>query len=88
MTDRIDALTIILDKPMRDDDIASLVAALKQMRGVLEVTPYVRNGLNTAIAEQRIRHEFRQKVLQVLEPPLFGWPIDPEELQGVHISPV
>ena len=41
MTDRIHALTITLDRDIRDDDIAGLVTALKHMRFVADVQPHV-----------------------------------------------
>lgn len=43
MTDRIYALTVLLEEPIRDDDIVTLVQAIKLMRGVLEVTTHVAN---------------------------------------------
>lgn len=75
--ERIDALTIVLDKPMRIEDLGPLANAMKQLQGVIEVIPVIRQVPAAAIAEQRIRQELRQRVMQVLEPPIFGWPVSP-----------
>ena len=80
MTDRIDALTVILDRPTRIDDVAPIANAIKQMKGVIEVTPVVRTAASTAIAEQRIHHELYEKVRKVLEPPIFGWPLEQNDV--------
>ncbi|KKL47628.1 hypothetical protein LCGC14_2333650 [marine sediment metagenome] len=37
MTDRINALTVVLDHDYRDDDIESMILAIMQFRGVLAV---------------------------------------------------
>lgn len=76
MSDRIDALTVILDKPLRLEQITPLANAIRQMNGVLEVIPLIREAPATAIAEQRVHHELYAKVLKVLEPPMFGWPME------------
>lgn len=76
--ERIDALTIILEKPTRIQELGSLANAIKQMKGVIEVIPVVRQVPATAIAEMRVRQELQQRVMQVLEPPMFGWPIEPD----------
>lgn len=43
MTDRIYALTVLLEEPVREDDVETLIQAIKQMRGVLDVTTRVAN---------------------------------------------
>lgn len=67
MTDRYYALTVALERDTRDDDAASLIAAIKQMRGVLDVTGVV-GASDVWVAEQRARAELRQKLMEVLYP--------------------
>ena len=81
--ERIDALTVILDKPTRIEELGPLANALKQMRGVIEVIPVVRQVPTTAIAEMRARQDLHQRVLQILEPPMFGWPLEDGRIDGV-----
>lgn len=38
VTDRIKALTVILDQDYRDDDVQAIVHAIEQLRGVSSVT--------------------------------------------------
>ena len=37
MTDRINTITVVLEKPTRDDDAEMLMSAIRTMRGVLKV---------------------------------------------------
>ena len=67
MTDRINALTVVLDHDYRDDDVAHLVAAIQQFKGVLIVTPNV-STLDSHIAETRVRRELEGKLWDVLRP--------------------
>ena len=37
MTDRVNTLTVILEDPIRDDDVEGLMDAIRSHRGVLDV---------------------------------------------------
>ena len=52
MTDRFFALTVVLDGNIRDDDAEPIIAAIKQLRHVKEVTPHV-FSTEAAIARQQ-----------------------------------
>ena len=67
MTDRIHSLTIVLDKNYRDDDVESIVNAIKMIRGVLSVSLYVSN-LDSHMAEERAKHELGQKLMKIIYP--------------------
>ncbi len=67
MTDRIHALTVILETPTRDDDVEPLVSAIRHMRGVLDVKTEVAD-IDTWAAEERALAELRQKLRHVLWP--------------------
>lgn len=67
MTDRYNALTVILESDMRDDDAESLLAAIRQLRGVASVQPHVADYV-AAMAEERARRELGQKILHVIYP--------------------
>lgn len=68
MTDRIHALTVVLEKDVRDDDCEPLINAIRQMRGVADVTTHVSDP-SSYMAEIRAKHELGQKVLAVIYPP-------------------
>lgn len=67
MTDRFNSLTVVLEKDMRDDDAEALIAAIRQLRGVLSVSGNVADP-SDYIAQQRARHELGDKLWQVLYP--------------------
>lgn len=67
MTDRINALTVVLDRDYRDDDATHLIAAIQQFKGVLSVTPNVAT-LDSHIAETRVRRELGEKLMDVVYP--------------------
>jgi len=67
MTDRYNALIVVLEDDMRDDDAVSLISAIKQMRGVLSVQGNVRN-IERHVAESRIREELGSKLLNIIYP--------------------
>jgi hypothetical protein len=65
MTDRYDALTVILDHDIRADDADGIISAIGMVRGVQQVLPHVMDA-NTAIAENRARHELTRKLWEAL----------------------
>lgn len=67
MTDRINAVTVVLETDIRDDDAENLMAAMRQLRGVLTVTPNVAD-LTAHLAEERARHEIGMKVIDAVFP--------------------
>jgi hypothetical protein len=66
MSDRYNYLTVILEHDLKDEDAEPLIAAIKQLRGVLTVTPNVRDP-GSLLVEQRARRELAEKLWQVLE---------------------
>ena len=61
MTDRLNALVVVLEVDMRDDDAQPLIDAIKQLRGVLSVTGNV-SDLTSTVAETRAKRELYDKV--------------------------
>lgn len=66
MTDRYHALSVCLEKDIRQDDAELLISAIKQMRGVRDVAGSVSN-LDTWSAECRARGDLCQKIYAVLQ---------------------
>ena len=66
MTDRYYALTVVLDHDIRDDDAEPLIAAIKMIKGVAQVTPHVAN-LEIHFAQTRARQELVDKLWEVLK---------------------
>ena len=67
MTDRFNALVVILEKNLRDDDAASLIEAIKHIRGVLEVSGNIATIVDD-VAQARVKREYGEKLIQVLHP--------------------
>ena len=44
MTDRFHSLTVVLEREIRDDDAEPIIAAIKMIKGVAEVTGEVARG--------------------------------------------
>ena len=67
MTDRYNALTVVLEKDIRDDDAEALLAAIRQLRGVLSVSGNVAD-MGDHIAQERARRDLGEKLWRVLYP--------------------
>ncbi|HEU4368305.1 MAG TPA: hypothetical protein VFV05_08790 [Methylomirabilota bacterium] len=65
MTDRAHMLNVALDRDIRDDDIQPLIAAIKQLRGVIGVQLAIADA-STWACRERARHELREKLWAVL----------------------
>lgn len=71
MTDRIYALTVALDRDFRADDAESLMSAIRNLRGVQDVTPLV-VAPDMWTAERRADEAWRKRILKLLEE-THGW---------------
>jgi len=67
MSDRINTITVVLEKETRDDDCEAILTALRMTKGVLRVTPNVADA-GEYMAVERARHELSQKLWEVLYP--------------------
>lgn len=67
MTDRFNALTVVLDHDIREDDAEVLIQAIKMLKGVVDVKGNVADVTAYAI-EARVRNELAQKLLDVVSP--------------------
>lgn len=66
MTDRINALTVVLDHDYRDDDIEVVIQCIQLLRGVISVTPNI-TDISDHIALARAKQELREKLYKALE---------------------
>lgn len=67
MTDRVFALTVVLEKDIRTDDVEAITNAIKMIRGVLNVAEHITDP-STYMAEERARRELGEKLWSVLYP--------------------
>jgi len=67
MTNRVDALTVVLTDGIREDDVEQLVNAIHQLRGVLQVNNHIVRNVDSHIAEARVKDELRSKLLSILD---------------------
>ena len=63
--ERVNALTVVLEKDTREDDVRGLVDAIRHLRGVVDVKGNVANP-ETWIAETRARNAMREKLLDLI----------------------
>lgn len=66
MTDRYNALTVVLESDTRDDDAQVLILAIRMLRGVQSVQPHAATS-EDAIATSRVRAELSKKLWEVLK---------------------
>ncbi len=67
MTDRYDSFTVVLKHNIRSDDAKATINAIKQIKGVLSVTPNI-NDSAEHVAEMRVRNELTEALWKVLHP--------------------
>lgn len=65
MTDRVKALTVVLDTDYREDDVQALARAIGQMKGVVAVSLVKADGTDYA-NRARIRAELTEKLFDLL----------------------
>lgn len=70
MANRFNALTVVLEEDVREEDARAIIAAMSQLRGVLSVTGNVAK-LEDHIAQQRARQDLERKLWTALreDPP-------------------
>lgn len=66
MTDRFNALLVILDKDIREDDAQCLIQAIEQFRNVRKVTGNIAN-IQQSISQARVRGELINGILKILK---------------------
>jgi enamine deaminase RidA (YjgF/YER057c/UK114 family) len=66
MTDRVKALTVVLDADYRIDDIQALVDAIKMMRCVADVETHV-TDINDYMNRARVRSDIFREVAKAFE---------------------
>lgn len=68
MTNRVRALTVVLDRDFRDDDVDVLVQAIRTMRGVetVELGPVVE--YQDHMAREVAKSELRKELFDLLHP--------------------
>lgn len=67
MTTCYNAVTVVLDREIREDDAEHPLTAIRMLKGVLSVEPHVAD-VETHIAETRVRRELGDKLWAVLYP--------------------
>jgi len=67
MTDHYHSIAVALEKNIRDDDAKPIIDALKMIKGVLSVKPYI-SDFESHMAEERAKKEYAAKLWKVLYP--------------------
>lgn len=66
MTQRINALTVVLEKDIREDDVELITNAIRMLKYVLSVNTNV-SDINSHIAYQRARYDIQDKLFEALK---------------------
>lgn len=66
MTDRVHSLLVVLEQDVRNDDIKSLVNAIREFRNVASVTLNITDP-TSIMAEERARYQLANKLWEVLK---------------------
>lgn len=67
MTDRVNAITVVLKKDTRTDDVEHLVNAILMLKGVEDVKVNISDLSEKYVAEVRVKNELRERVLAAFE---------------------
>ena len=67
MTDRFNALTVVLESDIREDDAQALMSAIRLLHGVIEVKGNVSDPLQL-VCDARARRELGEKFFAILYP--------------------
>lgn len=67
MTTRHAGYIVTLDRDIREDDAAPILAAIKLLKGVVSVKPIIAS-LEQHLAEERVKLDLGQKLLAVVYP--------------------
>ena len=67
MSDRINIITVVLEKEKRDDDCEYIINAIKMIKGVLSVKSNVADPIE-CMAQERARRELGGKLWEVIYP--------------------
>lgn len=65
MTDRYNALTVVLERDIRDDDAEVIINAIKAIRGVLDVHGNV-SDVESFVAQSRAKSEVIQELYTLI----------------------
>lgn len=64
MTNRLSGLTVVFEKDVREDDAETLINAIRQFRGVLDVVPEVADHVQS-IADTRSRTALMEALYKI-----------------------
>ena len=72
MTDRTNALIVVLDKATRVDDVESLRQAIAHMRGVVAVEPEGSDSLTDGAVAMQTRNRIAMRIYELSQAVLRG----------------
>jgi hypothetical protein len=65
MTDRYNAIVVVLENDIRDDDAEPILDAIRMIKGVIRVTPNV-SDIDNHIAYQKAEYHLRGRLWDAL----------------------
>lgn len=70
MTGKLEGISVIFEKPIREEDAEKTIEAILQLRGVLEVKAVI-SPSDTMLADAREIYKIHKKLLDFLTPVSF-----------------
>ena len=67
MTDRVAALTVVLDTDIRVDDVEHIINAIRMIKHVQSVKQHIAEW-ELHVAEERVRRDIYEKIFDVVYP--------------------
>lgn len=67
MTTRLKGLTVAFATDIREDHAEAIIAAIKMVKGVLDVKP-IESPMDDWIVEERVRRDLHQKLFDLVYP--------------------
>ena len=65
MTTRFNALTVVFEQSLREEDVKPIMDAFLMTRGVLFVEGVQPENISDYVADMRAKHEIRQKLYEL-----------------------
>ena len=67
MTDRVHAITVVLEQDIRSDDVEAITNSIQMIRGVLTTKTHV-TDISDHTARERAKHELSEKLWDAIHP--------------------
>ena len=86
MSDRFNALTVVFEQSLREEDVKPMMDAILMIRGVLSVEGVQPENISDYVADIRAKHEIRQKLYDLANS-LNPFPLNQPSMSKFNLTP-